>query len=242
MSRVLVTGSAQGLGRAAANQLLTQGHETVVHVRDRTREPAVADLVARGADVVSGDLADLREVRRLADRLDDLGPLDAVIHNAGVIGGPALLHVNVVAPYLLVASMQPANRLIFLSSGMHRGGRADVAGIDWSKGDSRSYSDSKLFITALSCALAREVPQTLSNAVDPGWVPTRMGGPSAPDDLALGHETQVWLATSDDADARTTGGYWYHRQRRQPHPAAHDERFQSQLLASLAEWTGQAIT
>ena len=80
-----------------------------------------------------------------------------------------------------------------------------------------------------------------SNAVDPGWVPTKMGGPGAPDDLRLGHRTQEWLATSDEPDARTSGGYWYHQRRRTPHPAALDPQFQDELLAALARFTGESL-
>jgi NAD(P)-dependent dehydrogenase (short-subunit alcohol dehydrogenase family) len=104
--------------------------------------------------------------------------------------------VNVVAPYLLTALMQRPTRLIYLSSGMHRGGYASLEGMDWSGHTSTgSYSDSKLFVTALSAAVARRWPDVFSNIVDPGWVPTRMGGPNAPGDLRLGHLTQEWLAT-----------------------------------------------
>jgi hypothetical protein len=90
-------------------------------------------------------------------------------------------------------------------------------------------------------ALARLWPDVYSNAVDPGWVPTRMGGPGAPDDLRLGHLTQEWLATSDEPDARTTGGYWYHQRRRTPHSAALDPRFHDELLAALARFTGAPL-
>ncbi|MFF8597181.1 hypothetical protein ACF061_38455 [Streptomyces sp. NPDC015220] len=96
-------------------------------------------------------------------------------------------------------------------------------------------------MTALAAAVARLWPGAPSNAVDPGWVPTKMGGPSAPDDLELGHQTQEWLAAGDDLEALTTGGYWYHRQRRQPHAAVHDEAFQDRLLQVLAEETGARI-
>jgi NAD(P)-dependent dehydrogenase (short-subunit alcohol dehydrogenase family) len=139
--------------------------------------------------------------------------------------------------------MQRPRRLVYLSSGMHRGGRADLAGMDWSgRSVTGSYSDSKLFVTTLAAAVARLAPSVVSNAVDPGWVPTRMGGPHAPDDLRLGHLTQEWLAVSDDADARGTGGYWHHRRLQEPHPAVHDQHFQDQLLDSLAHFTGTALT
>ena len=80
-----------------------------------------------------------------------------------------------------------------------------------------------------------------SNAVDPGWVPTKMGGPGAPDDLRLGHLTQVWLATSDAPQARTSGGYWYHQRRAEPAPSVHDQRFQDQLLEELAGFTATRL-
>jgi NAD(P)-dependent dehydrogenase (short-subunit alcohol dehydrogenase family) len=164
--------------------------------------------------------------------------MDAVIHNAGVLSGPHVLPVNVVAPYLLTALIGRPQRLVYLSSGMHRGGRARLDGMDWSgERVTGSYSDSKLFVTALAAAVARLWPDVCSNAVDPGWVPTRMGGRSAPDDLRLGHLTQEWLATSDDPDARTSGGYWHHQRRIEPHPAVRDRRFQDELLGDLARFT-----
>lgn len=150
--------------------------------------------------------------------------------------------MNVVAPSLLSALLARPGRVVHLSSGMHAGGSTQLDGVDWA-GDrpSVSYSTSKLFVTALSGALARLWPGTPVNAVDPGWVPTRMGGSGAPDDLTLGHRTQEWLAVSDDPEARSTGGYWYHQRRRDPHPAAVDPRFQDDLLARLADATGVAL-
>jgi hypothetical protein len=69
-----------------------------------------------------------------------------------------------------------------------------------------------------------------------------MGGPGAPDDLRLGHLTQEWLATSDEPDACTTGGYWYHQRLRTPHPAARNKRFQDSLLDALARFTATPLT
>jgi NAD(P)-dependent dehydrogenase (short-subunit alcohol dehydrogenase family) len=237
MARILVTGSADGLGRATARTLIDEGHEVVVHARSRERLGAVQELLDRGATGVHGDLGDLDRTRALADQVNALGPLDTVIHNAGVYQGRAVLPVNVVAPYLLTALIARPARLVYLSSDMHRGGRADLSRIDWT-GNGGSYSDSKLFATALAFAVARRWPDVVANAVNPGWVPTRMGGPGAPDDLRLGHRTQEWLAASDDPEALTTGGYWFHRQRHAPHPAAQDPRFQDELLGSLEAYTG----
>jgi NAD(P)-dependent dehydrogenase (short-subunit alcohol dehydrogenase family) len=168
--------------------------------------------------------------------------MDAVIHNAGVYRSSQVLTVNVVAPYLLTALIERPQRLIYLSSGLHRGGTASLADTDWSgRGAAGSYSDSKLYVTTLAIAIARLWADVFSNAVNPGWVPTKMGGAGASDDLRLGHLTQEWLATSDDPDALTSGGYWYHQHREEPHPKVHDHRFQDELLEQLAGFTGTRL-
>ncbi|MGW6545666.1 SDR family NAD(P)-dependent oxidoreductase [Streptomyces massasporeus] len=242
MSRILVTGSAEGLGRAAAEALLAAGHDVVVHARNQERAAVLGDLVDRGAHLVVGDFAERDAVRRIADELNASRSLDAVIHNAGVWSGPAVMPVNIVAPYLLTALLRGPRRLVYLSSNSHAGGRpSSLDGVDWQGRSAGSYADSKLFVTTLAAAVARLRPGVLSNAVDPGWVPTRMGGPSAPDDLELGHQTQEWLAVSDDPEALTAGGYWYHGRRLEPHHAVHDEAFQDRLVRALAEETGTAL-
>lgn len=239
MARIFVTGCTQGLGRLTAEALLDDGHHVVAHARDAGR---VDDLAARGADVVTGDLADPGRTRDVAAQVNRLGRMDAVIHNAGVMTGPAILPVNVVAPYLLTALVDPPARLIYLSSGMHRGGRAELTGLDWSGArPTASYSDSKLLLTTLAAAVARRWPRVHTHAVDPGWVPTRMGGAGAPDDLREGVLTQTWLATSDEPEALTTDGYWYHRRRAARHPSAGDHDFQERLLDALADHTGTPL-
>jgi NAD(P)-dependent dehydrogenase (short-subunit alcohol dehydrogenase family) len=240
MALVLVTGSAGGLGRNAAAALLDDGHEVVLHARDRSRLAAVRDLTDRGAAAVTGDLSNQAETVGVAEQVNALGHMDAVIHNAAVYTGAGILPVNVLAPYLLTCLITRPGRLVYLTSGMHRGGRASLAALD---GESRrarpvSYSDSKLLVAALAAAVARRWPDVLSNAVDPGWVPTRMGGPGATDNLELGHVTQVWLAVSDDPRARASGRYWYHQRPQSPHPSVLDKHFQDQLLDALARRTG----
>lgn len=238
MARILVTGAAVGLGLGAATELVEHGHEVLVHARSLTRADGVRLLDEPSAHLVTGDLATLDGVHELAEQVAAAGPVDAIIHNAGVLDGAAVLPVNVVAPYLLSA-LVPARRLVFLSSSMHRGGTATLDGLDWS-GSTRtaSYSDSKLLVTVLAAAIARVRPGVFSNAVDPGWVPTRMGGPNAPDDLELGHRTQVALAEGRGAD---TSGYWHHQRREEPHRAVRDEAFQDELLLALAEHTGVSL-
>ncbi len=243
MARVLITGSADGLGRATAETLVEQGHDVVVHGRSAERLAALDDLIERGADAVAGDLSDAHETHGLAEQVNGLGAMDAVIHNAGVQHGPRVLATNVVAPYLLTALITRPHRLIYLSSSMHRGGAPSVDGVNWSaEHGAGSYSDSKLLLTTLAMAVARIWPDVLSNTVDPGWVPTKMGGAGAPDDLRLGHLTQEWLATSDDPAALTSGGYWHHQQQSDPHPAVRDQQFQDEVLQALAQATGTRLT
>lgn len=180
--------------------------------------------------------------------------MDAVVHNAGVYGQESrgdtvdghaqTLAVNTLAPYLLTARLARPARLIFLSSSMHHDAEASLDDIDWTTRRwhaDRAYSESKLYVTALACALARRWPDVLCHAVDPGWVPTRMGGPNAPDPLELGHVTQVWLAVSDDRAALVTGRYWHHQRAEAPSSHARDEAFQARLLARLAELTGVSL-
>ena len=251
MRRVFITGSTDGLGRGAAEALIKEGHQVVLHARSKDRAAALADLRPRAAGIVVGDLASAAQTRALADQVNTLGRMDAIIHNAGIFreasrgatpeGHAKVLAVNVLAPYMLTSLIERPDRLVYLSSSMHRGGEGPLDDIDWSKRSwdtYRAYSESKLYVTALAFAVARHWPQVLSNAVDPGWVPTKMGGRGAPDDLEQGHLTQTWLATSDDAAAKTSGGLWHHRERQQPAAPSRDVRFQDELIAKLAELTG----
>src|SRR4051794_6322908 len=254
MSRIFITGSTDGLGRAAAGTLISDGHEVVLHARSRERASAFGDLAARSAGIVIGDLSSAVDTRSVADQVNAIGRMDAVIHNAGAYatsgrsptaeGHAAILAVNTLAPYMLTALIERPNRLIYLSSGMHRGGASSLDDIDWverSWNSSQAYSDSKLYVTALAFAVARCWPDVLSHAVDPGWVPTKMGGPGAPDDLEQGSLTQTWLAVSNDPAAMVTGRYWHHRRPQTPATEVSNPRFQDQLVASLAELTGVSL-
>lgn len=232
MALILVTGASTGLGQDTAKALADDGHDVVVHVRNAGRLSG-ADA-ARWQGVVTGDLADLDEIRGVARQAAEFGRFDAAIHNAGVLNSPDVATVNTVAPYLLTALMDKPARLVYLSSGMHRGGSTDLRRLTSGRA---TYSDTKLWVTALALAFASRWDGTASHAVDPGWVPTRMGGAGAPDDLTEGHRTQVWLATHADVTP-STGGYWYHRQTQVPHAAARDESFRTELVGALARLTG----
>lgn len=237
--KIFITGSADGLGHMAAKTLLGEGHNVVVHARSKERLKALQDLVELGAIATVADLGNTAETKALADKVNEIGAMDAVIHNAGLYSSGPIMRVNVVAPYLLTALMNRPKRLIYLSSGLHNSGKPKLTDIKWTSADySGSYSDSKLFITTFANALAKLWPEVLSNSVDPGWVPTKMGGANASDDLREGHRTQEWLATSNEPEALSSGGYWYHKRRKEPHSAAKDEKFQAELIESLANATG----
>jgi NAD(P)-dependent dehydrogenase (short-subunit alcohol dehydrogenase family) len=252
--RIFITGSTDGLGRGAASVLMSEGHDVVLHARTRERAAALGDLAPDAAGVVIGDLASAAETRDLADQVNRIGRMDAVIHNAGVFLEPSrsvtadghakTLAVNTLAPYLLTALIDRPNRLVYLSSGLHHAGAGSLRDIDWTGRQwnaRQAYAESKLQVTALALTLARAWPDVLSNAVDPGWVPTKMGGPTATGDLELGYLTQTWLAVSNDKAATVSGGYWYHRQRQEPAAEAHDPAFQDQLMDRLAALTGVTL-
>ena len=254
VSRVFITGSTDGLGRAAASVLMAEGHDVVLHARTVKRATALGDLAPDAAGVVIGDLSSAAETRELADQVNDIGRMDAVIHNAGVFLEPSrsataeghakTLAVNTLAPYLLTALIDRPDRLIYLSSGLHHAGAGSLMDTDWTGrrwNAAQAYSESKLQVTALALTVARAWPDVLSNAVDPGWVPTKMGGPAATGDLELGYLTQTWLAVSNNAAATVSGGYWYHRQRQEPAPQTRDPAFQDQLMDRLATLTGVTL-
>jgi NAD(P)-dependent dehydrogenase (short-subunit alcohol dehydrogenase family) len=254
MSRVFITGSTDGLGLAAARRLIANGHEVVLHARSHERASAVAALVPLTPGIVIGDLSSSEETRSIADQVNGIGRMDAVIHNAGIYlersrgdtadGHAKTLAVNTLAPYILTALIRQPHRLVYLSSGMHRSGSGSVRDIDWVErpwNAGQAYSESKLYVATLAAVVARHWPGVRSNAVDPGWVPTKMGGADAPDDLELGHLTQTWLAVSDDPAAKSSGGYWYHRQQLRPAMEVTDPGFQDRLMDRLAELTGARL-
>jgi NAD(P)-dependent dehydrogenase (short-subunit alcohol dehydrogenase family) len=255
VSRVFITGSADGLGQIAARQLVAGGHEVVLHARSEGRGREAMAAVPGAAGVLAGDLASIAQTRRLAHEANAGGGFDAVIHNAGIgyregqqiQTEDGLCHVfaiNVLAPYLLTALMTRPQRLIYLSSGLHRSGNPDLSDLQWRQrawNGMQAYSDSKLFDVVITFAVARRWPEVLSNAVEPGWVATKMGGPGAPDDLSLGADTQGWLATADDPAARVTGRYFYHRTERDTHPAASRADVQDGLLEACRELTGVTL-
>ena len=256
MSRVFITGSAQGIGAECARQLLDLGHEVVLHARDDQRALAAKAANPGASAVVTGELSDMDSTRALAAAAEAHGPYDVIIHNAGVGGGKGertetadglehIFQINVIAPYMLTALMSLAPRMIYLTSGLEADGHWVPDDLQWTRRawhSMQAYSDSKLHDSMLSFQLAARHPDMVVNTVDPGWIQTQLGGPNAWDPVDLGAETQVWLATSDDEVATTTGQYVKRREVHPPHPFAHDANARAALVAELERLTGVALT
>ena len=255
MASIWVTGSSAGIGQETALALVNGGHRVVLHARSNERAADAQKGVPGAAAVVIGDLSSLDETRALAAAAEAQGPFDAVVHNAGIGGGNGkraltedgldpVFQVNVLAPYVLTALMPRPRRLVYLSSGLHYQGVFDPDELERQRrpGDGmKAYSDSKLCDVLLAFAVARLWPSTLSNAVDPGWIRTRMGGRGAPGLVSRGAETPVWLATSDEPSALVSGRYIKDRQPLSANPAAYDEGLQDALLQGCAALSGAEL-
>ncbi|HEX6518789.1 MAG TPA: SDR family NAD(P)-dependent oxidoreductase [Streptosporangiaceae bacterium] len=261
MASIFVTGSSDGIGQETARQLVRGGHRVILHARDERRAKDAVAAVPDAAGVVTGDLSLLAGIRAAASAANALGPYDAVIHNAGVgahqtrrgtaDGCEHIFAVNVLGPYLLTALMPLPPRLIYLTSGLESAGRANLSDLQWESrpwNGMQAYSDSKLYDVMLAFAVARRYPHVRSNAVDPGWIKTKLGGPGATDELPVGASTQVWLAVSgdeltvsDDEEATASGRYFKWRNDLRANPEAYDSRLQEMLLTECAGITNARL-
>lgn len=227
----------------AGQLLVEQHHEVVLHARNPKRAEDARRALPGAEAVVVGDVSTIAATRSVAEQVNQLGQFDAVIHNVAVgyrkpraetaDGFPHVFAINVLAPYVLTALITRPKRLVYLSSGMHHGANSRLEDALWEKrrwNGAEAYAESKLYDVILALAIARRWPNVLSNALEPGWVPTRMGGPSAPDDMDKAHRTQAWLATSDDAAARVSGKYFHHMRTRAPNSQAEQPHFQNSLI------------
>jgi len=254
MSRIFISGSSTGLGLMAGERLARQGHRIVLHARNANRAQDARRALPEVEAVVIGDVETIAAAKDVAAQVNALGRFDAVIHNAAVgyreghrvtaDGLPHVFAINTLSAYILTALIERPKHLVYLSSGMHHQAQANLDDILWSKrrwNGSQAYAESKLHDAMLAFAVARRWPDVFSNALEPGWVPTKMGGPGAPDDMDQAHLTQAWLAAGDDPKAQVTGGYFYHLKRLAPNPQAKDPALQDRLIALCAEISGVTL-
>ena len=252
MSRILITGSSEGLGLMADQFLASEGHSVVLHARNQQRSDDARRALPQAEQILIGDLSSLAQTRSLADQANRSGPFDAVIHNAGIgyqerrltkteDGLSHVFQINTLAPYVLTALIEKPKRLIYLSSGLHKGADPSLDDILWNERTwmgFEAYSESKFYDVLLAFAVARRWPMVFSNAIEPGWVATRMGGDGAKDDLNEGFRTQSWLAVSDDAGAKVSGQYFFHKKLREPARETRDVELQDRLLAICEKLSG----
>lgn len=242
MARIFITGSSDGLGFLAAKELMANGHQVVLHARNAKRKEETEQKMQGVETILTADLSSTEETINLAHKVNSLGTFDAIIHNAGVYTASAthIFAVNVLAPYMLTSLIRKPKRLVYLTSGMHLQGEPKLEHIP-NDIQSITYSDSKLHVLMLCKAIARIWPEVYANAVDPGWVPTKMGGSQATDNLQKGFGTQVWLTTSDDEKAKVSGSYFFHRNERPYHTKADNVPLQGRLLGLCHTMTGVTI-
>ncbi len=250
MARIFITGSSDGLGLLAAQKLISLGHQVVCHARNEERAKETIQKIPETEQVIVGDLSGMEETVKVANQVNKLGYFDVVINNAGVYqlpahakskdGLPLTFAVNSIAPYILTALIQRPKRMIYLSSSMHMQGNASEKRLNQILNNKNipSYSDTKLHDLILALAVARKWPEVISNAVDPGWVPTKMGGSGAPDDLNKGFATQVWLASGKDEEAKISGRYLHHKKEMSCNPQAKMPEIQEKFLSVCEQLTG----
>ena len=252
MSKILITGSADGLGQMAAKLLVDDGHEVILHGRNKVRAQSAIKEVPGAAGIVIGDFSSMEEIKRVAEQANQFGSFDAIIHNAAVgykeqkrintVDGLAhLFAINSLAPYILTCLIKKPERLIYLSSGLHLNGDASLKDLPWNEKPwlgFQAYADSKLHNILLAFAIARKWPDVYANAVSPGWVATKMGGSGAPDSLEDAPKTQAWLAVSNEKAALVSGEYFYHQKVVEHHAAANDVSKQDLLLAEYEKLSG----
>lgn len=223
----LVTGANRGLGLETSRQLLAKGLTVVMSGREeaalaRARAELAKDLQSR-AVIVRMDVTDSRSIddahRTVHERV---GPVDVLVNNAAILLSESnealsiptdeyrrtfdtnLFGVIDVCRALVPDMVQRRyGRVVNVSSGAGQLARMSTY--------APAYSMSKTALNAFTRILGAtyQGAGVLVNAVDPGWVRTDMGGPSAPRSLQQGAETIVWLATLPDDGP--TGGFFHDR-------------------------------
>ncbi|KAF5987596.1 putative beta-glucosidase [Fusarium bulbicola] len=254
MARILITGSADGLGLEAARQLVKRNHTVYLHARNAQRAAEAKEKCPGAAGAFAADLTLVSETKRLAEEVNAVGTFDAIIHNAGLLAGPfrktpdtgipAQTAVNVLAPYILTCLLTPPKRLIYIASQLHAQADTSVKDIFWlERGESQfqdfpAYCDSKLHVILLANAVARCFKNTSVVSVHPGWVATKLGGEDGPDKLEDGVDTYVMLAEGD-YDQGLTGKYFEPKRKlAEPTPQCSEVELQERVVNACQSLVG----
>jgi len=245
MARIFITGSSDGLGLIAARTLIADGHKVVLHARNDQRAAQTKEKAPGAEAILVSDISTVAGMKHLATQANKSGKFDTVIHNAGTgytnsyqkteDGVDATFAINSLAPYVLTCLMDRPQRLLYTSSGLHSGGDGSLEDVGWSEkrwNGFQAYSDSKLHDVILSFAVARHWKDVQSNAIDPGWVATKMGGASAPGTADEGADTLSWLGGGNASD---TGKLYKSRKPIRSHGAAGNVETQEKFLRICEE-------
>lgn len=254
MSRIFITGSSDGIGAVSAGKLIAGGHRVVLHARNAQRAEDAVKACPGAEAVLTGDLSRISDTRALAQKVNELGPFDAIVHNAGIglgqsyttteDGLASTFHVNSLAPYILTCLINKPKRLVYVSSSLHNSGDASLKDITWEArgskgfGGYQAYCDTKLQNGLLALAVARKWKDVKSNFVDPGWVPTKLGGQGAPEDIDLAGDNIAWLAAGEGKATQVSGRYFKSRTERKPKTAVDDTSKQDHLMSEYARISG----
>jgi NAD(P)-dependent dehydrogenase (short-subunit alcohol dehydrogenase family) len=254
--RILITGSSDGLGLLTAKLLSSRSHTVTLHARNPSRATDALHACPSATHCLTGDLSTISGIKAFAQEANKHGPYDVVMHNAGLYlgpfartedGVPSLVAVNTLAPYVLACLMDKPERLVFVSSQLHQNGNAGLSDITWKQrgeaawgNGAQGYADSKLHNIMFGFAFARHygIPTA---SVDPGWVKTKMGGPSAMDDLDAAVETFAMVCTGEGEVGKKETGHWYQGREREYREEARDVERQEKLLGILEEVTGVKV-
>jgi NAD(P)-dependent dehydrogenase (short-subunit alcohol dehydrogenase family) len=209
----LVTGGNRGIGYQIAQGLIAQGVAVTIGARSEAEGQTAAEALGCRFTKI-----DLLSPDSYFDAYAKSGGWDILVNNAGILKDVSLLdkgsdfdeamEVMVAAPLDLIRLNTPHwrrtgwGRIVNLSSslGAHERGLQGPG----------AYSVAKASLNALTRVLVRDLPLGVKiNSCDPGWVATRMGGPTAPVSVEEGADTPIWLALLPDDGP--TGGFFRKR-------------------------------
>lgn len=260
MARILITGSSDGFGLEAARQLIERKHVVYLHARNQQRADETKAKCPGAAGVLIGDVTNVAETRRLAEEANAIGTFDAVILNAGLFHGPmrktpdtgvpAVVFVNVLAPYIFTCLLNRPKRLVYVASVLHFQANPDLKDMWWfercAAGEAgwdefQAYCDSKLQVMLLAKAVARRFKDTSVTMLHPGYVPTKLAGDEATDKMEDGIETYLTLAEGD-YDQSMKGVYFLPNSKiGEPLPVTADETLQEKVVKACQDLLGLSL-